>query len=488
MLPAGKSMHMKIDPCKMLSLFILVVMLLVGCASGTSGGISRAKCGNGVCEAGENSISCPSDCNQFSGSERTTVLVSEELDIAVLVGSPKKARYPEGAGVVVIPPPVFFQAGSFSTDPDLASIGLIQVSFLWPGDSDPNRKAASSGTTDNGGELSQRILRDVIRFASGITADKSGLYLSDLTDITPLTSEVGVYAYDDAGVPVISTFMTYGDVLPGVQYFIGRENPTVDTLACLEAGYIDEIGQPLSNPFYNYPESYDNAAIHIEYTNARWDSTYRAEQSAWTGRPYLDLNGDESPDASDFFFSGTPPEIMGKRNYSRALTQALLDNKSLAAGEWPSDLATPDEARTNWPSRQIAGNFYALSQMMPDLKTMLVFSQLDHVQTAQDKPHIHQFFQGLRFEAGLWVRMNPDRAYVQALLPSAGNDFPDNPANTQPENWTEIGRYAYPNISLSAKMVPLAAVSEMADRAHFGRWDENLGQTLFIFFPPTEQP
>ena len=26
----------------------------------------------------------------------------------------------------------------------------------------------------------------------------------------------------------------------------------------------------------------------------------------------------------------------------------------------------------------------------------------------------------------------------------AGNDFPDNPANTQPEDWMQIGPYAYP--------------------------------------------
>ena len=58
--------------------------------------------------------------------------------------------------------------------------------------------------------------------------------------------------------------------------------------------------------------------------------------------------------------------------------------------------------------------------MMPDLKVMLVFAQEDHAQAAQDKPHIHQAFQGFRFEARLWVRLNPDRAYVQSLIPTAG--------------------------------------------------------------------
>lgn len=110
------------------------------------------------------------------------------------------------------------------------------------------------------------------------------------------------------------------------------------------------------------------------------------------------------------------------------------------------------------------------------------------MQVAQDKPHIHQAFQGFRFEAGLWVRLNPDRAYVQSLISAAGEGFPDNPANTQPDNWMLIGTYAYPGQETAARLVPLAAVAEMADRTHFDRWDENLGQVLYIYFPPTAQP
>jgi hypothetical protein len=155
---------------------------------------------------------------------------------------------------------------------------------------------------------------------------------------------------------------------------------------------------------------------------------------------------------------------------------------------WPADLATPDEAARDWPSRQSPERYIFLRTLMPDLKVMLVFAQQDHIQAAQDKPAIHQAFQGFRFEAGLWVRLNPDRAYVQSLMPTAGQDFPDNPADTQPSDWTKAGSFAYPGQGNAALLVPLAAATEMADRTHFGRWDENLGQTLYIYFPPTPQP
>jgi hypothetical protein len=451
----------------------------------------RASCGNGFCDSGESSITCPADCQVegFSGKIQTTVINTLGVgDIAVMVASPKAARYPEGAGVVVVVPPIFTATSKFMTDPDLPGLGLIQVSYMWPGQTDSITGSKSSGTFDSGGEQSIQVLRDVIRFASGLIPDINNRYLSALTQVTPLTEEVGLYAFGDAGIAVVNVIKLYGDLLPAVQYFIGRENPTVDTLSCLEAGYLDDNGKSISNPFYNYPASYSSSAIRLTYTNIRWDAAYTDPHTGAVGRAYLDLDTSNTVSANDYIMSWRVPVIFGKRSYSVALTQALLDTGALTVSNWPADLATPEEAARDWPVRQSPGGFIDLRTMMPELKVMLVFAQIDHVQVLLDKPHIHQAYQGFRFEAGLWVRLNPDRAYVQALFPSAGNDFPDNPADTQPSDWRQIGNYAYPGEGTSGRYVPLAAVSEMADRTHFGRWDENLGQVLFIYFPPTPEP
>ena len=479
-----------------LTLFALAMLgaSLVGCspvASAAPSPTPEPLCGNGFCDNGETSLSCPLDCPlvSFSGQIQTTYINSEVVgDIAVMVAAPQAARYPEGAGVVVVASPIFSAAGGFITDPDLTSIGLIQVSYLWPGQTDAMTGVQSSGAFDYGGEQSIRVLRDVIRFASGLIPDKEGRYISSLIHVTPLTEEVGLYAFSDAGIAVVNVFSLYGDLLPGVQYFVGRENPTVDTLACLEAGFLNDAGQSVYNPFYNYPASYSSAAINLTYTNVRWDATYTDEHTDAVGRAYLDLDGSGNVSASDLVLSWRVPVIFGKRTYSVALTQALLDNGALTLSTWPADLATPEEAARDWPFRQSTGRYIDLRSKMPDLEVMLVFAQEDHEQAAQDKPHIHQAFQGLRFEARLWVRLNPDRAYVQSLMPAAGEDFPDNPANTQPGDWMQVGTYAYPGQGTAARLVPLAAVAEMADRTHYGRWDENLGQVLYIYFPPTAQP
>ena len=479
-----------------LTLLALAVLgaSLVGCspvATAASSPTAGPLCGNGFCDSGETTLSCPLDCPvvSFSGQIQTTTINSEGIgNIAVMVAAPQTARYPEGAGVVVVASPIFSAAGGFITDPDLTSIGLIQVSYLWPGQTDAVTGAQSSGTFDYGGGQSIQVLRDVIRFAAGVIPDKEGHFLPALTHVTPLTNEVGLYAFSDAGIAIVNAFSLYGDVLPGVQYFVERENPTVDTLACLEAGYINDTGQPVYNPFYNYPGSFSSAAINLTYTNVRWDATYTDAHTGAVGTAYLDLDGSGTISANDYVLSWHAPIIFGKRYYSVALTQALLDTGALTLSTWPADLATPKEAARDWPSRQSTGRYVDLRSKMPDLKVMLVFAQVDHVQAAQDKPAIHQAFQGFRFEAGLWVRLNPDRAYVQSLIPAAGDDFPDNPANTQPGDWLQIGTYAYPGQGSAARLVPLAAVAEMADRTHYGRWEENLGQVLYIYFPPTAQP
>lgn len=477
-----------------LTILTLLGTILTGCApiSTTATSLTpRTTCGNGFCDNGETSLTCPSDCTvgSFSGKIQSThINVTGVGNIAVMIASPKSARYPEGAGVVVVIPPIFSTITNFMTDPDLVSLGLIQVSFMWPGQTDSITSSKSSGTFDSGGQQSIQVLRDVIRFASGIVPDVDGRFISALTPVTPLTSEVGLYAFSDSGITVVNGIKLYGDQIPNVQYFIGRENPTVDTLSCLEAGYMDDNGLPVFNPFYNYPASYSTTAINLTYTNVRWDATYKDSHTGAVGRAFLDLDGNGIASAGDFITSWRVPIIFGKRTYSVALTQALLDTGSLSLSDWPSDLATPEEAARDWQSRQSSSQYIDLRTMMPDLKIMLVFAQVDHAQVAQDKPHIHQAYQGFRFEAGLWVRLNPDRAYIQSYIPTAGDEFPDNPANTQPDDWSQIGAYAYPGDGAAANLVPLAAAAEMADRTHFGRWDENLGQVLYIYFPTPTVP
>jgi hypothetical protein len=412
-------------------------------------------------------------------------------NIAVMVSIPLTPRYVTSAGVVVIVPPYFTKPSGFMTDPDFTSLGLISISFLWPGGTDARTGAHSDGTYDFGGAQSIQALRDVIRFATNLIPDQNGHYLTNLTQVPPLTSEVGLYAYAEAGTAVLKATAQYGDQMNGLQYLVSRENPALDTLYSQELGYWGSDMKPVTNPLYKFPDNFSSNQITLDDRAIRWDPTYEDGLTGFIGRPYLDLKGTGVYTAGDFAFSGQVPVIFGKRYYSTELTKALLDNGALTAANWPATLATPQEAAQYWQSpSQIMTAYRSLGNNLPDFKVMLVFAQNDHSQVAADKPHIHEAFLGFRFEAanpgsgiGLWVRLNPDRAYVQVFIPTAGLDFPDNAANTQPEDWTKVSSWAYPDTGTTGNLVTLAAVAEMADRSQLGDWDDNLGQVL-LQYPP----
>ncbi|MGD0612647.1 MAG: hypothetical protein ABSB41_14145 [Anaerolineales bacterium] len=407
-------------------------------------------------------------------------------NIAVMISIPRTPRYTTSAGVVIMVSPYFTKPSGFLTDPNFTSLGLISISYLWPGGTDARTRARSDGTYDYGGASSIKALRDVIRFAVNLIPDQNGHYLTNLTQVPPLTSEVGLYAYAEAGTAVLRALAQYGDEMNGVQYLVDRENPTLDSLSSQELGYWGSDAKPVYNPLYQYPDDFSPNEITLDYKSLRWDPNYKDSNTGLIGRPYLDLKGNGIFTAGDFAFSGQVPILFGKRYYSTALTEALSANGALSAADWPATLATPQEVTQYWQSpQQIMAAYRSVGNNLPDLKVMLVFAQNDHAQVAQDKPHIHEAFLGFRFEAanpgtgiGLWVRLNPDRAYVQAFIPSAGLDFPDNPADTQPEDWTKVMGWAYPDQGTAGNPVTLAAVAEMADRSQLGDWDDNLGAVL----------
>jgi hypothetical protein len=174
--------------------------------------------------------------------------------------------------------------------------------------------------------------------------------------------------------------------------------------------------------------------------------------------------------------------MWGKDYWSTDLLQALLDNGALTRETWPETLATPEEAAANWPFRTTVNNYARLAEVLPELKVMLVFAADDHVQVAIDKPHIHQAYDGFHETAGLWVRLNPDRAYVDAFIGGGdgGSAIPDNPANAEPSSWSVIRSWGYrtPPIRLN-KQVPLAAIAEMCDRTYDNVWVNDLDALLF---------
>ncbi len=413
------------------------------------------------------------------GAQVVTYIPSEGIGaIAVRITFPAQPRYADGAGVVVDVAPFLTRTDDFYEDLDAAPLGLIRVAYLWPGKASASTGARSEGTNDYGGPIGTQALRDVIRFAAGLIPDRGGRYLSDLSPFPVLTDNVGLYAFSHPGIAAVNVLALYGDQLP-VAYLVGRENPTIDCITAMELGHWDN-NQPVINPLYRYPDDYTPTALHLDYSTVRWGADLRYPQQTYVGYPYFDLNGNGRPDQGDFILGRQVPTMEEKRLYSAALTQALVDNGALSLDHWPSDVATPDEAAAAWAFRSSVGRYADLAQQAPNLKVLLVFADHDHVQPVPDKPHIHQAYDGFHHTAGLWVRLNPDQAYLSGLPRLKGLErFQEHPANTEPADWLTVEAWGYPATGGASKLVPQAAVAEMADRTHENRWEDDLDAPLY---------
>jgi len=433
--------------------------------------IPQEYCGDGICDQKElKKNECPLDCiptnNLTNENETITYIYSNGNKIAVKLTFPEEPRYEEGAPVLVYVTTFFTPSNpDFSASIDTVSeYGFVHVAYLWPGISDPAEGVKSEGEYDYGGENSIEALRDVIKFASGEKTNIYGKYISELSPVSIIDGNVGLYAFSHPGIAATNVLAYYPEL--DVQYFVGRENPTTDVLYPLEPGHWDDNGKADYNPYYVYPDDYNSTDINIDYSSLKYDFELNL--------PYFDVDNDSiAKDGIDFIIGKQHPSMFGKDFYSRKLTWALWDNGVLNESNWPEDLATPQETDEYWPYRTTVDNYDKISN---DVKVMLVFSVNDHVQTALDKPHIHQAYDGFMAN-GNWIRLNADSAYVSTI--GQTTNAPDNDANTEPEDWMNVGEWAEPNSRVTTGMlIPTAAICEMADRSYTGNWSDNLDEVL----------
>ncbi len=414
----------------------------------------------------------PSFQPPITGSSVTFVASEGIGRIAVSIRSPDRPRYPEGAPVVVDVSGFFTAATGFKDQLDPDRLGAVVVSYLWPGRADPRTGISSEGTFDYGGPDDLEALRDVIRFATGEIDDVDGRSLDETVDLPILYDVAGLYAFSHSGIAATNVLALHGDRLQGVRFFVGRENPTIDPLYPLEPGHWDDrTGRPVHNPFYD-PSGYTPTSIAIDYSTVAWSTEH--------GRPVFRSDG---TGRGEYLCSSKHPRMYGKDYWSTDLLRALLDNGALTRERWPETLATPEEAAEHWPLRTTVHNYGQVGAHLPDLKVMLVFAADDHVQTALDKPHIHQAYDGFHGVASLWCRLNPDRSYVEQVLGrEAAAGIPDHPANREPGTWAIARSWGYAPGSIAGfntnEVVPLAAVAEMCDRAYHDIWEPDLDTPL----------
>jgi len=425
--------------------------------------------------------------NARAGDQFITYVPAEGIgNVAVRVTLPTRARYRDRrAGVVVNVATFFTSTGAFYTDLDVSQIGLIHVAYIWPGAEERRTGACSEGVFDHGGPSSISALRDIIRFASGDRADINGDFLSDHLDpesIQIAENNIGLWAFSHPGIAAMNVLGRYGNDLH-VAYFVGRENPTQDQHSAVELGHFGEADERILNPIYDYERDYQPGLLDLDYSTARWNPDY-SDIGTDVGRAYFDFDDDGFDTEDDHVMSFRIPTMWEKRYLSRSLTHALRDN-GLSEADWPADLATPAEADEAWSYRNSIDQYAELEGS--GLRAMLVFAERQHVQPLYDAASVHSAWDGLKGEAELWVRINPDASYAEWVSGGRLVDFPDHDANSEPDDWSVAGEewgYDHPRgVSNSGELAGWAAVAEMADRFELNQWSDNLDEVLVPNFP-----
>ena len=418
------------------------------------------------------------------GGEVDISIPSDDGELAVRLYLPETTRYSEGA-------PVIIQIQGGYEEKDLSTDfrdneDMLIVTFLFHG-VESNNGLKSDGTYDYRGEDSAAALRDVILFASGDLADTNGKLISELAGFPVLTNNVGAIGTSNGGNLPVATAALYGEeIADDLKYVIQWETPVSSQIACRDLGNI--ILEPLEltndpsrgryfNPRYQgFSEKevlvdhsdvmYDENSIYQVFYDGNGDGVYSSVPRDEDGKPDPDLNGDEELSTDEDFPLDYYPGI-DKAYYSRPVTHALLDEGVLTLNNWPSHIATPDEADAYWDIRESVYLYEEAMDNIPGLEAMFQASQTDHVQSNPYKSHIRMAFEGW-LTNGAWIKINPSAEYLVELDQSlAKYDLPDLAANTPPVDWSITKEYTIPEM-VNDQTYQIAGIHEMADRVYYG--------------------
>ena len=405
-----------------------------------------------------------------------------ETGIAVGVLAPLKARYAKGAPVVIhVPGGV--DSGATEGRPECAGLGFVEIRFAFPGGG--RGDGTSGGTYDYRGPDCLRALADVIRFATGRLADKTGRRLQDLLpDTAILTSNIGLVGSSHGGNACGMVMATHGEEFPDLAFYASMESPYGIGSVNVELGGRAEG----LNPAYN-PETGVLDLSKLAWSNDLPPASPRRPQGAGTdlkGALFFDLDGDGRFAESKDFPANVPVQDLGhgpKAWYSPRLIQEA-ETRRLYGTKRPDHVPSLAESTEYWGWRDAAGSIAAAVRKCPAIAVIVYANEQDHVQAAPDHPHILAQVEGFRQAGAKFVRLNPDRAYVERILASGGpavrapqRPIPDNDAGVAWDRDSIRGGLEPQDMPMPLFMQ--AAVCELADRVQARNWSKSLDAVLY---------
>lgn len=418
--------------------------------------------------------------------------VADPKGLAVYIIPPLAARYAEGAPVVVDVVGGFDANGLPAQPSDFVLQGFIEVHFSWPGLGIVNQDidVLSGGSFDFRGENCITALKDVILFAMGEKADKDGNEISHFTSgITPLMHNVGALSFSNGGNATLVTAGLFGDSIPTLAWLVNYESPVGDGMPGTEAGTWNSRN-PLVNAAYDtLTGDWDLSTLAYSDTLNIMDHCLDPPGSVKRGGLYFDFNQNAIPDfGSDFILS---PIKMATETDTLAFYSERVHREAVTKGIFPDPLpdhiASAEETIDFWSWRNGEKYIADVVDKIHDLMFMAVAYDKDHAQSAPDHPHVLIQYDGFLKAPSRFVRLNPDRCYVENIM---GQPLPwakDNDAFTEYDHVT-IKSAVEPKGLLGLYPLIIAAACELADRTRENNVSPQLENVLTGVHHPLPRP
>lgn len=327
-----------------------------------------------------------------------------------------------------------------SMRPDVTA-GIVGLHLDLPGN------GRTDGDNDRRGAASRAAVATALRWASGEVRDLGGCTLSERVPAAD-PDDLHVVGTSNGGNLAVATLADTTLGAPPVAGLVLWETPAGPQFANVELGVDPTVYTPGSCTFA--------AATGITCAIPA-DRLYAGTVD---GEPVLcfDEDADGACAAGDVLVRGVLDLQTGVTMVSPTLAAAAE-----ARGVLPEGFSGADAAAAWWAERDAARLATALVEARPDLPVLLVASEVDHVQSLSDHPHVFGLGEAFQAAGATWTRLNPGRAWLPANTdensPNAPLSLADPHGNLLPEAAED-----------PAPRMIAAAVTELADRRSSGDW------------------
>jgi hypothetical protein len=327
-------------------------------------------------------------------------------------------------------------------------------------------------------------LADIIRFATGRMADVGGRRIAELAErFEVLTNNCGIVGSSHGGNTCGLVMAKHGHELPGLAWYASMESPYGEGAANVELGGRDTGLNP----------AYDPETGLLDLRPLAWSSELSpglmrkpmpVSSGELRGAFFFDMNGDGSFSPREDFpancFVGDAGA--GVRAWYSPRILAEAGRRRLLPAPRPAHIPSLEEAREFWSWRDATASIPAAVSNLPELAVIVYANQRDHVQADPAHSHILEQLEGFRKAGARFVRLNPDRAYVEAIVAQesrrAGQGrFADNPAGKEFNRQNILSGLEPSDLPQAVYMQ--AAVCELADRTQAKNWAPDLDGSLY---------